>query len=66
MITKLIIKNFKRIKEEVFEFNQFDLLVGMNNSGKSTALQALAIWQYSVDQFKLAKKKGRWYTGCVA
>ena len=35
MITKLIIKNFKRIKEEVFEFNQFDLLVGMNNVVKA-------------------------------
>ena len=58
MIHKLILKNFKRIKEEVFEFNQFDLIVGANNSGKSTALQAMAIWQYCVDQFKMAKKKG--------
>lgn len=58
MIHKLILKNFKRIKEETFDFNSFDLLVGANNSGKSTALQALAIWQYCVDQFKLTKKKG--------
>lgn len=58
MITKLILRNFKRIKEEVFEFNQFDLIVGANNSGKSTALQALAIWQYCVDQFSLVKRKG--------
>jgi predicted ATPase len=58
MIHKLILKNFKRIKSEVFEFNDFDLIVGANNSGKSTALQALAIWQYSVNQFIAAKKKG--------
>lgn len=59
MIHKLLLKNFKRIKDEVFEFNQFDLIVGANNSGKSTALQALAIWQYCVDQFTLSKRKGR-------
>lgn len=32
--------------------------MGANNSGKSTALQALAIWQYCTDQFRLSKKKG--------
>jgi hypothetical protein len=58
MIHKLILKNFKKVKEETFLFNNFDLIVGANNSGKSTALQALAIWQYCVDQFHLSKKKG--------
>lgn len=59
MIHKLILKNFKKIKDETFEFNNFDLIVGSNNSGKSTALQSLAIWQYCVDQFKFSPKKGR-------
>jgi len=58
MIHKLILKNFKKVKDETFLFNNFDLIVGANNSGKSTALQALAIWQYCVDQFRLSKKKG--------
>lgn len=58
MIHKLILKNFKKIKEETFLFNRFDLIVGSNNSGKSTALQALAIWQYCIDQFRLSGKKG--------
>lgn len=58
MIHKLILKNFKKIKEETFEFNNFDLIVGANNSGKSTALQALAIWQYCIEQFRIAKKSG--------
>lgn len=58
MIHKLVLKNFKRIKEEVFEFGPFELIVGANNSGKSTILQALAIWQYCVDQFGLSKRKG--------
>jgi predicted ATPase len=56
MIHKLILKNFKRIKEQEFLFNRFDLLVGGNNSGKSTVLQALAIWQYCVDQFRLSPR----------
>ena len=43
MITKLTLKNFKSVDEEVYTFTEFDLLVGRNNSGKSTVLQALAI-----------------------
>jgi len=58
MIHKLILKNFKKVKEEVFDFHNFDLIVGANNSGKSTSLQAMAIWQFCVDQFRLSKKKG--------
>ncbi len=58
MIHKLILKNFKKVKEEEFNFNNFDLIVGANNSGKSTSLQALAIWQFCVDQFVYSKRKG--------
>jgi Fe-S cluster assembly ATPase SufC len=58
MITKLTIRNFKSIKEESYSFTNFDLLVGPNNSGKSTILQALAIWQFCVDEFHRAKRKG--------
>lgn len=59
MITKLRLKNFKKIQEQEFNFNQFELLVGSNNSGKSTVLQALAIWQFCVDQFRRAQKGGK-------
>jgi predicted ATPase len=57
-IHKLILRNFKKIKEETYLFNSFDLIVGANNSGKSTCLQALAIWQFCVDQFRATKRKG--------
>lgn len=41
-IKKLIIKNFKSIKEETFEFNKgINVLVGKNNSGKSNIVSAL-------------------------
>jgi len=32
--------------------------VGRNNSGKSTILQALAIWQFCVDEFRRVKRRG--------
>lgn len=57
MIHKLVLSNFKRIKQKTFEFRQFDLIVGTNNSGKRTVLQALSIWQYCVYQFKIALQK---------
>jgi len=59
MITKLVIRKFKSIKEESYSFTNFDLLVGPNNSGKSTILQALAIWQFCVYEFHRAKRHGK-------
>ncbi|MEW6289515.1 MAG: AAA family ATPase [Thermodesulfobacteriota bacterium] len=58
MITKLALRNFKSVSEQVYDFFQFDLLIGRNNSGKSTVLQALAIWQYCVDEFHRLKRSG--------
>lgn len=41
-ISKLIIKNYKSIKDEVFLFNKgINVLVGKNNSGKSNIVSAL-------------------------
>lgn len=58
MITQLTLRNFKSVREQVYPFTDFDLLVGRNNSGKSTVLQALAIWQFCVDEFHRAKRSG--------
>jgi ABC-type iron transport system FetAB ATPase subunit len=58
MITKLILENFKSVKKQVYEFTHFDLLLGPNNSGKSTVLQALAIWQFCVNEFHRSKRRG--------
>ena len=59
MITKLTLRNFKSVGEQVYEFTRFDLLVGRNNSGKSTILQAMAIWQFCVDEFHRSRRTGR-------
>lgn len=41
-IKKLIIKNYKSIKDEIFEFNKgVNVLVGKNNAGKSNIVSAL-------------------------
>jgi energy-coupling factor transporter ATP-binding protein EcfA2 len=58
MITKLTLRNFKSIQDQTYEFTNFDLLVGRNNSGKSTVLQALAIWQFCMDEFHRATRSG--------
>src|SRR5579863_3408007 len=58
MITQLTLRNFKSVGKQTYQFTQFDLLVGRNNSGKSTVLQALAIWQFCVDEFHRSKRSG--------
>jgi predicted ATPase len=45
MITKLTIKNFKRFEQAEIELGAPVVFVGPNNSGKTTALQALALWE---------------------
>ena len=58
MIHKLTLRNFKSIGEQSYDFTDFDLLVGRNNSGKSTVLQALAIWQFCVAEFSRVPRSG--------
>jgi predicted ATPase len=59
MITQVSISKFKQIESERFEFGPFDLLIGRNNSGKSTILQALAVWRFCVDEFHRSNRKGK-------
>ena len=58
MITRVTLNNFKSIDEQVFDFTDFDLIVGRNNSGKSTVLQAIAIWQFCIDEFHRSSRSG--------
>jgi len=45
MLTRLRIKNFKRFPDADIELGQSVVFIGQNNSGKTTALQALALWE---------------------
>jgi predicted ATPase len=58
VIKSVQLENFKRIERQTYEFSDFDLVVGTNNSGKSTVLQALAIWQFAINAFKATKRTG--------
>ena len=44
MITKIRIKNFRQIKDQTIEFKQAVVVVGPNNGGKTTLLQAIALF----------------------
>lgn len=44
MLTKLIIRNLKRFGEVEIELGNPVVFIGPNNSGKTTALQSLALW----------------------
>ncbi len=48
MIKKVEVKKFKRLNDVSVELHPFELslVVGGNNSGKSTLLHAIAVWQY--------------------
>ena len=43
--TNLRIKNFKRLQDVEIELGKTVVFIGPNNSGKTTALQALALWE---------------------
>jgi len=57
MITRVTIENFKRFETIVLDIKSFDCLVGGNNSGKSTLLQALAFFNFVVRNC-LSRKNG--------
>ncbi|MXW94390.1 MAG: ATP-binding protein [Acidimicrobiaceae bacterium] len=45
MLTKLRIRNFKKFPEVEIELGSPVVFVGPNNSGKTSAMQALALWE---------------------
>ena len=51
MLTRLQIRNFKRFGEANIELGQSVVFIGPNNSGKTTALQALAFWSAGLQKW---------------
>lgn len=49
MIKQVELRNFKQFNSQVFNIHSqgVSLIVGGNNSGKSTLLEALAVWEYA-------------------
>lgn len=48
MLTRLVAKNFKLFEKVEVELGERVVFVGPNNSGKTSALQALALWNVGV------------------
>ena len=51
MLTKLICRNFKRFGEVEVELGNPVVFIGPNNSGKTTALQALTLWDIGLKRW---------------
>jgi len=56
MLTTLIIKNFKVFNEVEVELGERVVFIGPNNSGKTSALQAIALWDVGTKRW--AEKRG--------
>lgn len=51
MLTKLTIRNFKRFGEVEIELGNPVVFIGPNNSGKTSALQAIALWDIGLKRW---------------
>jgi Fe-S cluster assembly ATPase SufC len=58
MLTKVKIRNFKRFGDIEVELGNPVVFIGPNNSGKSSVLQALALWQVGLSRWN-EKRKGK-------
>lgn len=58
MLTRLTIRNFKRFGEVEVELGNPVVFIGPNNSGKTSAMQALALWDFGVKRWN-EKRAGK-------
>ena len=59
MITKLSIKNFKCFRNVEIELGDRVVFIGPNNSGKTSALQALSLWEIGIRRWIEKRGTGR-------
>lgn len=51
MLTKMTIRNFKQFEDVAIELGNPVVFIGPNNSGKTTALQALTLWHLGLKRW---------------
>jgi predicted ATPase len=49
-IKRVTVKNFKKYKDQKFDVSGSVVLAGPNNSGKTTLIQAIAVWNFAVSR----------------
>ena len=67
MLTKLTVRNFKRFDEVEVELGNPVVFIGPNNSGKTSAMQALALWDIGLKRWNekySGKRTPTESTGC--
>ena len=52
MLTRLTVRNFKQFEEVTVELDNVVVFVGANDSGKTTALQALSLWELGLRRWR--------------
>lgn len=67
MITRVTVRHFKRLKEASINLGDHIVFVGPNNSGKTSAVQALAVWRLAltkwIEKREKVKSKAKLRTG---
>lgn len=58
MLTRLTISNFKRLDRVEIDLGDVVVFIGANNSGKTSALQALLLWSAGVKEWASKRKTG--------
>jgi predicted ATPase len=58
MLTKLTIRNFKRFGAVEIELGNPVVFIGLNHSGKTSALQTLALWEIGLKKLN-EKRNGK-------
>lgn len=57
MITRVTINNFKKLENISFDLSESVVVIGPNNSGKSTLFHALCLWETGVVNYLAAYQK---------
>ncbi len=52
MISQVSVKNYKQFEAQTFDLGPHIVLAGPNNSGKTTLLQAIAVWNMALQRWK--------------
>jgi len=58
MVERVTVEYFKRYKKQVFDLAEHVVLAGPNNSGKTTLLQAIAVWNLALQKWTASRGGG--------